>query len=180
MSRLRSRFSLPMCLLVLALVLISASTLWAQPASNQPAKTMTWTLSHDRVVSPGTTTTAADGTTITTGYVVQAAAQAKGPAKVATGKFTINCSIQQKTDGTYQLQGAWDITREGAAKAAHHTPDSIKGTLSANLTAWPGSINNGQALVGPMRRHANKEAKAAGTFSGDDKFNGTLSITRSQ
>jgi len=179
MSRLRSRFSLPACLLVVALVLIWAATLWAQPASNQPAKTMTWTLSHDRVVSPGTTTTAADGTTITTGYVVQAVARAQGPAKIATGKFTINCSIQQKTDGTYQVRGAWDITREGAVKAAHHTPDSIKGILLADSSSWPGAIN-GQAHVAPMRRHAGKEAKAVGTLTVDKDFNGTLTITRSR
>ena len=112
-----------------------------------------------------------------TGYVVEATAQAQGPAKVATGKFTINCTIQQQADGTYKLQGAWDITREGAAKAAHHTPGSIKGTLSANLTAWPGPID-GQVLVTPMRRHAGKAAKAQGTFKGGDaNFNGTLSIT---
>jgi hypothetical protein len=178
MSRLKSRFFLPTCLLVAALVLIGASTLWARPASNQAAKTMTWKLTGGQVVSPGTTTTAADGTTITTGYVVQAVAQAQGRAKVATGKFTINCSIQEK-GGAYQVRGAWDITREGAAKAAHHTPDSIKGTLVADSASWPGAIN-GQAQVGPMRRHADKQAKAVGTFKGDKDFNGTLTITRSR
>jgi hypothetical protein len=177
MSRLRSRFSLPTCLLVVALVLISASTLWAQPASNQPAKTMTWTLSQAKVF-PGPTTTAADGTTITTGYVVQAVAQAQGPAKVATGKFTMNCSIQEK-GGTYQVRGAWDITREGAAKAAHHTPDSIKGTLAAESASWPGAFK-GQVHVAPMRRHADKAAKAVGTLTVDKDFNGTLTITRSR
>jgi len=178
MSRLRSRFSMPTCLLVVALVLISASTLWAQPASNQAVTAMTWTLSQATVVSPGTTTTAADGTTITTGYVVEAVARAQGRAKVATGKFTINCSIQEK-GGTYQVRGAWDITREGAAKAAHHTPDSIKGILAADSSSWPGAIN-GQVHVAPMRRHANKEAKAVGTFKGDKDFNGTLTVTRSR
>jgi hypothetical protein len=178
MSRLRSRFYLPMCFLVAALVLISASTLWAQSASNHAAKTMTWKLTGGHVVSPGTTTTAADGTTFTTGYVVQAAAQAQGRARVATGKFTINCSIQEK-GGTYQVRGAWDITREGAAKAAHHTPDSIKGTLLADSASWPGALN-GQAHVAPMRRHAGKEAKAVGTLTVDKDFNGTLTITRSQ
>ena len=178
MSRLRPRFSLPTCLLVAALVLISASTLWAQTASNQAAKTMTWTLSQGTVVSPGTTTTAADGTTITTGYVVEAVAQAQGRAKVATGKFTINCSIQEK-GGTHQVRGAWDITREGAAKAAHHTPDSIKGILAADSSSWPGAIN-GKAHVAPLRRHAGNEARAVGTFNVDKDFNGTLTITRSR
>jgi len=178
MSRLRPRFSLPTCLLVAALVLISASTLWAQPASNQAAKTMTWTLSQGTVVSPGKTTTAADGTSITTGYVVEAVARAQGQAKVATGKFTINCSIQEK-GGTYQVRGAWDITREGAAKVAHHTPDSIKGTLAADASSWPGAIH-GQAHVAPLRRHADREARAVGTLTVDKDFNGTLTITRSR
>jgi len=174
MSRLRSRFFLPTCLLVVALVMISASTLGAQTASNKPAKSMTWTLTGGQVVSQGTTTG-----NLTTGYVVEKVAQAQGPAKVATGKFTINCSIQQQPDGTYQLRGAWDITREGATKAVHHTPDSIKGTLAADSSSWPGA-SKGQVHVGSMRRHANKEAKAVGTFSVDKDFNGTLTITRSR
>ena len=172
MSRLISRFSMPTCLLVVALVFICASTVLAQPPS--APKTMTWALSNGTVVDPGTTTG-----NITTGYKVEATAQAQGRAKVATGKFTINCTIQQQADGTYKLQGAWDITREGAAKAAHHTPGSIKGTLSANLTAWPGPID-GQVLVTPMRRHAGKAAKAQGTFKANENFDGTLSITSSR
>jgi len=35
-----------------------------------------------------------------------------------------------------------------------------------------------KVFVNPKRRHAGQEAKARGTFSGDEKFNGTITVTR--
>jgi hypothetical protein len=44
--------------------------------------------------------------------------------------------------------------------------------------ANPDGSLDGKVLVGPQRRHAGKEDKAEGRFTGDDKFNGTISVTR--
>jgi hypothetical protein len=168
---------------VAALVLFSASTLLAQPMSNRkakPAKTMTWVLTQGAVVDQGKT----EGR-FTTGYVVEATATAKGQARVNTGKFTMICAIEDKGDH-FQLRGAWDITKIGASKGTRRSPDSIKGTLVANLqfnptvpdaTAGVREIK-ANALVGPKRRHAGKEDKAEGHFTGDENFNGTISISR--
>ena len=180
MPRLRSHPFLSTSLLVAALALFSASTLLAQPAPNpqaKPPKTMTWVLTDGAPINPDQIKT--DGK-FTTGYVVQATATAQGPARVITGKFTVRCTIEEK-DGKFLLRGAWDITREGVAKTTHRGPDSIKGTLVANLdfnpAAGAGAIN-GNVFVSPLRRHAGKEVKAKGTFTGNERFNGTIFISR--
>jgi len=182
MPRLRSHPFLFTSLLVAALVVFSASALLAQPMANpkaKPAKTMTWVMTNGTVIDPGKI----DGN-LTTGYVVEATATAKGPARVRAGKFTMKCSIEDQGGGKFQLRGAWDITREGAPKTIHHTPDSIKGALLANLDFNPADPNNqnagvinGKVLVSPKRRHADKEVKAKGTFTGDEKFNGTIFLS---
>jgi hypothetical protein len=180
MPRLRTHLSLAPYLLVVALVFFCTSTLLAQPVA-KPPKTVTWTLTQGTVVDFGQTTTAPDGSTLVTGYTVQATAQSQGKARVRTGKFTIKCTIQEKA-GQYQLRGAWDITREGSPKTTHHTPHSIKGTLGADLSFNPAANGtgdiNGIVGVSAKRRHAGKEVKAQGTFSGNQNFEGTLTITR--
>jgi hypothetical protein len=185
MPRLRPRPFLAISLLVAALVVFTASMLLAQPMTNpqaQPARTMTWVLTNGTVIDPGKT----DGN-ITTGYVVEATATAKGPARVSTGKFTIKCTIEDQGGGKFSLRGAWNITREGAPKNIHRTADSINGTLVANLGFNPAaSINqaagagaiNGEVRVSPKRRHGGKEMQAKGRYTGDEKFNGTISISR--
>ena len=186
MPRLRSHPFLSTSLLVAALALFSASTLLAQPMAPKakPAKTMTWVLTNGTVIAPEQIKI--DGT-LTTGYVVEATATANGPARVRTGKFTIRCTITE-IEGKFVLRGAWDITREGTPKATHHTPDSILGTLVANLAFNPAVSDpdpaagaraiTGTVLVGPKRRHAGKEVRAKGTFTGDETFNGTISLSQ--
>jgi len=177
MPRLRTHLSLAPYLLVVALVFFCTSTLLAQPVA-KPPKTVTWSLTQGAVV-PGSTIQTPEG--VITGYTVQATAQSQGKSRVRAGKFTIKCTIQENA-GQYQLRGAWDITREGSPKTAHHTPHSIKGTLGADLSFNPaagdtGNIN-GNVLVSAKRRHAGKEVKAQGTFSVNQNFEGTLTITR--
>ena len=187
MPRLRSYPFLSTSLLVAALALFSASTLLAQSTSNpkaKPAKTMTWALTDAKVISPDQIKTEGN---LTTGYVVEATATAKGPARVSAGKVTLRGTIEDQGNGQFLLRGVWDITREGAPKKQiRRSPDSIKGTLVANLDFNPAvSVNraagagaiNGNVLVSPKRRHAGKEIKAKGTFTGDEKFNGTISIS---
>lgn len=182
MPRLRSHPFLSTSLLVAALALFSASALLAQTMTNpqaapaKPAKTMTWVLTNGKIIDSGKT----EGN-LTTGYVVEATATAQGPARVRNGKFTIRCTIEEK-DGKFLLRGTWDITREGAAKTAHRSPDSIKGILLAKLdynpAAGDGAINS-DVFVSPKRRHAGKEIRAKGTFTGNDKFfNGTITLSQ--
>ena len=138
MPRLRPHPFLAIPLLVAALALFSASTLLAQPLSDRKAKpaktkTMTWDLTQAAVIDPGKT----EGK-FTTGYVVQATATAKGPARVNTGKFTMTCTIEDKGDH-FELRGAWDITKAGAVKTASRNPDSIKGLSWRILVSTPPS-----------------------------------------
>ena len=185
MPRLRPRPFIAISLLVAALVVFTASMLLAQPMTNskaQPDRTMTWVLTNGTVINPGKTVG-----DLTTGYVVEATAVAQGPARVSTGKFTIRCNIKDLGGGNFQLRGAWDITREGASKKTYRHTDSIKGILLANLDFNPAaSINqaagagtvNGQVRVAPKRRYGGKEIRAEGTYTGNEKFNGTISISR--
>lgn len=183
MARLRIHLSVAPYLLVLALVLTCSSTLLAQPAAPPAAKgptTITWTLTQPKVVDAGQTTQTPEGVKVT-GYTVQATATSAGQARVRSGQFTMKCTIQEK-GGQFQLRGAWDITGTGSVKTTHGTPNSIRGTLVANLAFNPaaggtGSID-GDVLVSAKRRHAGKELNAQGPFKGNEKFEGTLSITR--
>ena len=182
MPKLRFHSSLATCLLVVALVLVSTTTLLARPASQTPAMTRTWVLTQGTVVDPGKTIDTPDGPLIT-GYVVEAVAQSQGATKTVSGKFTIKCTIQEK-GGTYYLRGAWDITKPGAVKTVHSTPQSLHGALMAELSFNPattaGSIGNGQVLISPKRRHAGNTPKATGTFAGNEKFEGTLTVSRNK
>ena len=167
MPRLRSHLSLSMYLVVAALVLIFASPLMAQPVT----KTMTWNITGAQVV-PTT-----DGS-----YVVQATATAQGAAHVKTGVFVVKCQIQDNGNGTFNLRGVWDITRAGAAKTTHSNPNSLRGAISVdnlgfNPAQTAGNIS-AQVQVNPKRRHPDKQGKATGTFLGDEKFQGVLSLTR--
>lgn len=179
MPKLRFHSSLATCLLAVALVLISTTTLLAQPASRKPATTRIWVLSQGAVVDPGKTSNTPDGA-LTTGFVVEGLAQSQGAKKAVSGKFTISCTIQEK-GGTYYLRGTWNITKPGAAKTVFHTPNHITGAFMAELPFNPattaGTIN-GKVLISPKRRHAGNTPKAVGTFAGNEKFEGTLTVSR--
>jgi len=177
MPRLISNLSRATLFLAVALVLVSTSTLLAQPRSPKPALTRTWVLTQVKVVNSGKTSTTSEGT-LTTGYVVQAAARSQGAKKTISGTFTINCSIEEK-GGIYYLRGAWDITRVGAPRKTHNTPNSMKGSLMAELPFNPATTTgtiNAKTLATPKRRHGGNEVKAEGTFSGNEKFGGTLTL----
>jgi hypothetical protein len=179
MPRLISNLSRATLFLAVALVLISTSTLLAQPPSNQAGKTTTWVLSQGAAVAAGKAVQSKESQ-LTAGHEVQAVAQAQGPAHVQAGNFTIKYTVQEKA-GIYIVRGAWDLTKPGAPKTTHHTPDSVKGTLYAELPFNPaitaGTID-AKVFVSPKRRHGDKAVKAEGTFSGNEKFEGTLTLAR--
>jgi hypothetical protein len=165
--------------LVVALVFTFTSMVTAQSASRGPAETVTWDLTQGTAVQAGSATLRG-AEQLKAGNVRQAAAQSRGPASVGAGKFTVNYAVQENA-GKYILRGVWDITKEGALKKGHHTPDSVKGLLYAELPFNPATTSGNieaKVLVAPMLRHGAKEAKALGTFTGNEKFEGTLSITK--
>ncbi len=178
MPRLRSYSFLATLFVVVALVLICTSTLQAQPSSHQAGKTSTWVLAQGAAVEAGKAVQSKEGQ-LSAGHEVQAVAQAKGPARVQAGNFTIKYTVQEKA-GIYIVRGAWDLTKPGAAKTTHHTPDSVKGTLYAELPFNPATTAgpiDAKVFVSPKRRHGDKAVKAEGTFSGNEKFEGTLTIS---
>jgi hypothetical protein len=179
MPRLRSRLFLPTSLLAVVLVFTFTSMVVAQSASSGSAETVTWDLTQGTAVQSGKA--ALKGAEqLNAGNVKQAAAKSRGPAPVGDGKFTVNYTVQENA-GKYILRGAWDITKEGALKKGHHTPDSVKGLLYAELPFNPATTSGNieaKVLVAPMLRHGAKEAKAQGTFTGNEKFEGTLAITK--
>ena len=181
MPRLRSRLSLSTSLLLVALVFTFTSMVPAQSASSRLAETVTWDLTQGTAERSVRAPLKVNERS-TAGHVKQAAAQSRGPARVGDGKFTINYTVQENA-GKYILRGSWDITKEGALKKGHHTPDSVKGLLYAELpfnpATSPGTIE-AKVLVAPMLRQAGEQSKAHGTFTGNEKFEGTLSLTRTQ
>jgi hypothetical protein len=162
---------------VTALFLFSASTLLAQAMPNRkarPAQTATWVLTGAKVIDRGQT-----HGNLTTGYVVEATATAQGPARINTGKFTIRCTIEDKGAGQFLLRGAWDITKQGAAKTTRHTAHSVKGLLVSKLSFNPAATAGpveAQVDLGPRVRQAGHVSRAKGSFAGNEVFEGTLTI----
>ena len=181
MPRLRSHLSLSTYLLVVAMVFAFTSMLLAQPASSRAAETVTWDLTQGTAVQSGKAAIKGPGL-LTAGHVKQSVAESRGSAQVSAGKFTINYMVQEKA-GKYILRGAWDITKEGALPTSHRTPDSVKGFLYAELPFNPATTSGtieAKVLVVPRLRQGGEEVKAYGTFTGNEKFEGTLSIARTQ
>jgi hypothetical protein len=158
------------------LIFIGASTVAAQPSSNQPVKPQPaakWVLTQAQVVKPGKSTDTATGLLIT-GYEMRAKAQAQGPARVGAGDFTLRGTIfSPKQDmgdqkaGKYYMRGPWEITQPGARKSLRQTPDSIKGFFQAELTENP-AVTAGpieaKVISGPMPRRGGKSAAGVGTL----------------
>ncbi|MDD2901981.1 MAG: hypothetical protein PHU44_06055 [Syntrophales bacterium] len=163
---------------VAALALICTLMLLVCPALSKAADTVTWDLTQGTALVSAKAPQA--GGPLTTGLAHQSAAQSRGPASAPDGKFTITYTVQEK-GGKYILRGTWDITKEGALKTSHPTPDSVQGLLYTELPFNPatsaGNID-AEVLVVPMLRQGGEAVKAQGSFKGNEKFEGTLSITR--
>lgn len=164
---------------VMALAFLCTLTLLAHPASSKAAETVSWDLTQGTAVQSGKAAMKGPGL-LTAGHVTQAEAQSRGPAQVGAGKFTINYAVQEKA-GKYILRGEWDITKEGALQTSYSPADSVQGLIYAELPFNPatsaGAID-AQVLVFPRVRQGGDAVKAVGTFKGNEKFEGTLSITK--
>lgn len=183
MPRLRPYPSCVKYLLVVAMAFVGAASLLAQPVAAQPAMAATWQLSNGAQVHQGAPihqgkVKQSQQGQVTAGITVHGDAVANGPAPIASGKFSVRYSIHENA-GKFILRGVWRISKAGAVKAVHSTSDSLKGTLYAELTfnpaTTPGEIQ-AKVTINPTRRHGGKTAKANGTFTGDQNFNGILTI----
>jgi hypothetical protein len=171
-------------MLVLAASLSQAFAGQGQGAAN----VVSWQLLDAEVVSQGETLTGSRGI-LTKGYVVEArAVTSQNDAPVRTGKYTVDVTaFSPATDlpgqkaGAWYVRGTWtltDLTADKAELKAHHGPGTIKGFIDAELPFNPltdGGNFDAQVRV-PMAPGAAGWAAGNGTFTGNERFEGTLNI----
>jgi hypothetical protein len=167
------------CALVLAAIL-AASAVNAEPT------TIDWWLSNSRVVSEGITAATGEGV-LTTGYEIEAAANTPAGSQSPKGIFSVTVSIfspnhdmpGQKA-GMWYVQGSWNIKdpAPGAQPARRRDANVVRGTLSGELAFNPskdaGHIDARVLLL--RSASASRKMSGKGTFSGNEKFEGALSI----
>lgn len=174
---------------VLTMLALFASLPQAVAGQGQGAENMvSWQLLDSEVVSRGETLTSSRGI-LTKGYVVEArAVTSQGSAPVRTGKYTIDVTaFSPATDlpgqkaGFWYVRGTWtltDLTAEKADLKAHHNPGTIKGFIDAELPFNPltdGGNFDAEVRM-PMALGAAGWASGNGTFSGNERFEGTLNL----
>lgn len=193
MKNRRSRFKWRMVYLFMAALaqLAAAATGFVQPAAAQgfpPVKKMTWQLMDAQVVSSGHTMNTDKGQLVE-GYVIEARALAEhGGLLVQEGTYTLNLTAFQPQEalpgqeaGLWYLRGSWTLTddqTEPAMRKTRHNPATINGFIVAELPFNPLSeagLFDAEVKV-PMAPGAAGWAAGNGTFSGNEKFEGTLSV----
>jgi hypothetical protein len=137
------------CLILLPLSAASFAAV-AAPAARVPGiqdAVLGWQLTQARVLDPGVTTIAAQGT-LTSGYVLEATAKAIDPeTPVQNGTFKIDLDAFSPSQdmpgqkaGTWYVRGDWQITKRGitaAEQEARHGPSFLNGSLSVELPFNP-------------------------------------------
>lgn len=165
--------------------LMTAESLCGQKAVVQ--EEVSWQLTNPVVVEAGQTRQNENGT-LTTGYKVQATAAAVGAAPVRNGTFLLNATVfSPKEDmpgqkaGMHYVTGTWSITDDKAqarARQARHSAAKIQGRLDAELSfnpaRTPGPVN---AQVRLPMSPLGKWSRGEGSFSGNEKFAGEISVT---
>lgn len=163
----------------------------ARPPTRAPGiqdSVLTWELKQAKVLSRGSTTTIEQGT-MTQGYVVEALAQSpqgvtpvrKAHFQVRLDAFSPKRDMPGQTAGQWYVHGDWRIVAAGASAEeaqARHSPSLINGSLLAELPFNPatgaGPVNARLRLQrGPQ---GGRWASGAGTFTGNDRFEGVLQI----
>jgi len=175
------------------LILFLPARLPAQSPVEQgvkPASGFTWRLSNARIVKPGQTMEATEGTIIS-GYTIRADAQAEGSAPIPQGRFTVTLTIfsprqdmpGQKA-GFWYLRGDWSLAGldvDPASLKKRHLRDAYHGTLVAELpfnpTVAPGTIEASVKIapIGPSgtrSRGSKGKVLGKGKFLGNEKFEG--------
>lgn len=175
----RLRWGLPGVLTVLAF-------LGTAPAWGSPAEKYTWHLTDPRVVDPGETTTTPRGTMIS-GYTVEATAKGVGKAPINNGRFRLTINYFSPTQdlpgqeaGYWYGTGTWTLTDQDTPvdPKARYGPGILRGSLRTKLTFHPiresGPVE-AQVEVVTFRPGRGRQ-KGGGTFTGDEKFAGTLML----
>ncbi len=181
------RFALP-----LAALLLAASVEAAMPVSRRAPQGQTeafgWQVTDAKVVSPGTTGRAPDGT-LTQGYAVEAVAVATTPGTpVPRGVFQLTVTafrplrdLPGQKAGVWYVRGTWSVTDEQASAAelaARHSPAVVRGSLSAELTFDP-AVQAGAVealLTLPLSPDGGRWSRGSGSFSGNERFEGEMRI----
>ncbi len=148
-----------------------------------------WQLSGAKVIRTGEISEIDDGT-ITNGYTVESDAIAQGGgALIPKGKFKMMATVfSPKKDkpgqqaGRWYLRGSWSITGESTGQPmtkARHAPTTIKGDLTADLSFNPATTQGSvEAQVKmPKMPVGSRLGAGNGTFSGNERFEGNLSLT---
>lgn len=175
----RRRCLLP-ALLAAALALVGAAPGPGSPA----AEKFSWQLSDPRVVDPGETTTTPRGTMITA-YTVEATARGVGQAPIQHGRFRLTINYFSPTQdlpgqeaGFWYGTGTWILTDQDtpADPRARYGPGILRGSVRTKLAFHPtresGPVE-AQVEVVTFRPGRGRQ-KGGGTFTGDEKFAGTL------
>ncbi|NTU42708.1 MAG: hypothetical protein HGA78_06575 [Nitrospirales bacterium] len=177
-------FMVPLIVLVF---LVSAS--WLPAAQKAPVierGMFGWQISNARIISPGTTNRTEEGS-LTTDYIVEATAVAKGSgAPVQTGTFRATMSVfspnhdmtGQKA-GLWYLTGKWTISDAKADKKTlriRHNRSVAKGMIKTSLSFNPveqkGSFDAYANIL--MSPAGGRWTSAEGLFSGNERIEGQL------
>jgi hypothetical protein len=124
--------------------------------------------------------------TLTTGYLVEAMATPTGSG-VFAGRFQASLSfftpsrnLPGQRVGRCYVGGSWTITHPAAGpkQQLHENPLMARGRLTADLASDPrGKPTQWDALVTlPRLSSAGWQAPLRGVFSGNEKFEGTISV----
>lgn len=180
-----------MGILVILCLLAPAGSLSADRAPGIEDAAFGWQLTNVKVVSAGETKTSKEGT-LTRGYVVEGKVKATGASTpIQNGSFRLAVSafspaadgVGQKA-GVWYVQGTWKIVDDKATKKekeARYSAVSVKGAISAELSFNPAASQgpvNGMVVI-PSSPAAGRWTRAAGTFTGNEKFEGVMQMDAS-
>mgnify|MGYP001065216326 CR=1 FL=1 len=178
------------CLILLPLAAASVAAL-AAPAARVPGiqdAARGWQLTRARVLDPGVTSIAAQGT-MTSGYVLEATAKAldpntpvqNGTFKIELNAFSPSQDMPGQKAGTWYVRGDWQIAKRGitaAEQESRHGPSFLNGSLSVELSFNPatdaGPVNAAVSLT--RAPQAGRWASGNGTFNGNETFEGLMQI----
>lgn len=144
-----------------------------------------WQISDPQVVDPGQTFETEAGT-LTSGYIMEAAATAVEGDIMRDGVFRLTMSVfapakdlPGQEAGLWYVEGKWTLTRKNANPVTvkvRHNPDLITGNMKAELTFDPlAAPQNWSALAWlPMSPAAGRWAKGDGSLSLNSQFEGDL------
>lgn len=177
-----------MLVILLASVFGWSVLLGAQPEKpTSSASPAVWKISEARILDPGHQTMNDKGTMIT-GYTVEATAVAeKDAAPIKQGRFRVTLTafsptreMPGQTPGTWYLRGTWtlsDVQASPEALKARYSPSVLRGKIIAETDFNPASEQGYlEAKLLPLRQGRGYGKKGGGTFSGNEKFEGQLTL----